>query len=82
MIVNLLFCSYFNLWKVLIIGGGDGGVLWEVVKYFFVELVVQCEIDEDVIEVFKKFLFGMVVGFFSLKLIFYVGDGFEFMKQN
>lgn len=33
-------------WQVLIIGGGDGGVLREVVKHSSVESVVQCEIDE------------------------------------
>jgi spermidine synthase len=31
---------------VLIIGGGDGGVLREVVKYSQVERAVLCEIDE------------------------------------
>lgn len=31
---------------MLIIGGGDGGVLREVVKHPLVESVVQCEIDE------------------------------------
>lgn len=31
---------------MLIIGGGDGGVLREVVKHPAVESVVQCEIDE------------------------------------
>lgn len=31
---------------MLIIGGGDGGVLREVVKHPTVESVVQCEIDE------------------------------------
>lgn len=32
--------------QVLIIGGGDGGVLREVVKHSSLESVVQCEIDE------------------------------------
>ena len=32
--------------KVLIIGGGDGGVLREVLKHPSVESVHQCEIDE------------------------------------
>lgn len=31
---------------MLIIGGGDGGVLREVVKNSLVESVVLCEIDE------------------------------------
>lgn len=68
--------------KVLIIGGGDGGVLREVVKNPLVESVVMCEIDEDVINVSKKYLPGMAKGFFSPKLTLHVGDGFEFMKQN
>ena len=41
---NLLNLSF--LVQVLIIGGGDGGVLREVVKHPMVESVVQCEIDE------------------------------------
>uniref|UniRef100_A0A8I6GI39 Spermidine synthase n=1 Tax=Rattus norvegicus TaxID=10116 RepID=A0A8I6GI39_RAT len=69
MIANLPLCSHPNPRKVLIIGGGDGSV-------------VQCEIDEDVIEVSKKFLPGMAVGYSSSKLTLHVGDGFEFMKQN
>ena len=40
--------------KVLIIGGGDGGILREVLKHPEVEQVTMCEIDEMVIEVSKK----------------------------
>lgn len=36
----------FFLSQVLVIGGGDGGVLREVVKHPLVESVVLCEIDE------------------------------------
>ena len=82
MIANLPLCSHPTPRKVLIIGGGDGGVLWEVVKHPSVESVVQCEIDKDVTEVSKKFLPGMAIGYSSSKLTLHVGDGFEFMKQN
>ena len=34
--------------KVLIVGGGDGGVLREVVKHACVEEIHMCEIDEQV----------------------------------
>lgn len=37
---------------------------------------------QDVIQVSKKFLPGMAVGYSSSKLTLHVGDGFEFMKQN
>lgn len=37
---------------------------------------------QDVIQVSKKYLPGMAVGYSSAKLTLHVGDGFEFMKQN
>ncbi|KAF7239342.1 Spermidine synthase, partial [Varanus komodoensis] len=39
-------CDILLFLQVLIIGGGDGGVLREVVKHPSVESVIQCEIDE------------------------------------
>lgn len=46
----------FPLLQVLIIGGGDGGVLREVVKNSQVESVVLCEIDEVCSAVDSSFL--------------------------
>lgn len=43
---HVLHTPLFLCEQVLIIGGGDGGVLREVVKHPMVESVVQCEIDE------------------------------------
>jgi spermidine synthase len=34
------------IFKILIIGGGDGGVIREVVKHPQVEEVILCEIDQ------------------------------------
>lgn len=42
--------------KVLVIGGGDGGTIREVLKHPSVEKAVLCEIDGDVINVCKKYL--------------------------
>uniref|UniRef100_UPI0037E8D127 spermidine synthase-like n=1 Tax=Semicossyphus pulcher TaxID=241346 RepID=UPI0037E8D127 len=82
MMANLPLYSHPCPRKVLIIGGGDGGVAREVVRHPLVESVVQCEIDEDVINVAKSYLPGMAQGFYSPKLTLHVGDGFEFMLQN
>ena len=38
--------SHPNPKKVLVIGGGDGGVVREVLKHDTVEKVVLCDIDE------------------------------------
>ncbi|XP_052227401.1 spermidine synthase-like [Dreissena polymorpha] len=68
--------------KVLIIGGGDGGILREVIKHPDVERVDQCEIDDKVIEVSKQYLPKMAESFSSPKLHLHVGDGFEYMKAH
>lgn len=68
--------------KVLIIGGGDGGVIREVIKHPAVESIVLCEIDEKVIEVSKQYLPKMACGFSSSKLTQFIGDGFEYMKEH
>ena len=46
MIAHLPLASHPNPKKVLVIGGGDGGVVREVLKHDSVEEVVLCDIDE------------------------------------
>ena len=46
MITFLPLNSHPNPEKVLIIGGGDGGVAREAAKHPLVKEIVQCEIDE------------------------------------
>lgn len=48
----MLYCSkQLLLLQVLVIGGGDGGVLREVSRYSFVEQIDICEIDKMVVDV-------------------------------
>lgn len=82
MISFLPLCIHPNPKKVLIIGGGDGGVAREVNKYRLVEEIHQCEIDGRVVELSKKYLPHMACGFDSPKLKLTIGDGFEYMKNN
>lgn len=79
---NLLLCSHPSPHKVLIHRGGDRAVLQEVVKHSFLKSIVQCKIDEDVIQVSEKFLPGITTGNSSSKLTLHMGDSLEFMKQN
>ena len=46
MITHLAMNAHPNPEKVLVIGGGDGGVLREVVKHSTVKEAVLCDIDE------------------------------------
>jgi len=82
MISFLPLCCHPNPEKVLIVGGGDGGVAREVVKHPDVKSAHQVEIDGRVVELSKKYLPSMACGFDSPKLQLTIGDGFEFMKQH
>ena len=65
----------------MIIGGGDGGILREVLKHPSVESVVQCEIDKLVIKVSKEFLPSLAKSFINPKLTLHIGDGLEFIRK-
>lgn len=68
--------------RVLIIGGGDGGVARECAKHPLVKHITQCEIDEDVIKVAREFLPNMAKGFDSPKMNLFIGDGFQFLRDH
>ncbi|KAM0245878.1 hypothetical protein ACHAQJ_010409 [Trichoderma viride] len=81
MITHLAMNSHPNPKKVLVIGGGDGGVLREVVKHDCVEEAILCDIDEAVIRLSKQYLPYMSVGFDHPKAKTHVGDGFKFLDD-
>ncbi|XP_049806575.1 spermidine synthase [Schistocerca nitens] len=82
MIAFLPLCSHVSPKKVLIVGGGDGGVAREVAKHPSVESIVQVEIDPKVLEVSKQFLPFMGQGLSHPKLKIHIGDGFKFMADH
>ncbi|KAI6359059.1 putrescine aminopropyltransferase, variant 3 [Pyricularia grisea] len=81
MITHLAMNSHPNPKKVLVIGGGDGGVLREVVKHDCVEEAILCDIDEAVIRLSKEYLPNMAAGFNHPKVKVHVGDGFKFLAD-
>lgn len=81
MITHLALNSHPNPKRVLVIGGGDGGVLREIVKHDCVEEAVLVEIDECVIRVSKQYLPEMSKGFDHPKVTLLVADGFEYLKK-
>ncbi|TID18524.1 putative spermidine synthase [Venturia nashicola] len=82
MITHLAMNSHPNPKKVLVIGGGDGGVLREVVKHETVEEATLVDIDEAVIRLSKKYLRGMAVGFEHPNVKVHVEDGFKFLADR
>ena len=56
MITHVAMCVHPNPKRVLVIGGGDGGTVRELTKYDFIEKIDLVEIDEEVVDVSKKYL--------------------------
>jgi len=67
--------------QVLIIGGGDGGVLREAVKHDCVEKVTMREIDAGVIEAAKEFFPSVSTAFGHPKVDLQVADGVGFCEK-
>ena len=68
--------------KVLIIGGGDGGTLREVLKHQTVEKVQVVEIAQEVIDVSRRFLPTVSVGFSDPRVYVVIQDGAKFITDT
>ncbi len=67
--------------RVLIIGGGDGGILRETLKHQNIERVVQVEIDGSVIDMCKKYFPKHSNGAFeNERAEIVIADGMEYVK--
>lgn len=67
---------------VLVIGGGDGGTVREVLKHETVEKVVLCEIDRMVIDACKQFLPTISCELDNPKCEILVEDAIEYIKDK
>ena len=67
---------------VLVIGGGDGGTVREVLKHDTVENVVLCEIDSMVIDVCKKYLPTIAGKLDDSRVEILVEDAIEYIKKQ
>ncbi|MEO0211205.1 MAG: polyamine aminopropyltransferase [candidate division WOR-3 bacterium] len=70
-----------NPQEVLIIGGGDGGALREVLRYP-VRKAVLVEIDQAVVDSAKAYLPKLSLGFSDPRALALYEDGFEFMRRT
>lgn len=68
--------------SVLIVGGGDGGVLREVLRHPLVERAVLCEIDRSVIDMCVEYFPGVSAGAFDHpKTEIVIADGTDYVAS-
>ncbi|KAH0954414.1 hypothetical protein HN011_009337 [Eciton burchellii] len=82
MISYLPLCCHPKPTNVLIVGGGDGGVVREVVKHPDVERITLVEIDGRVIDLCKQYIPRLALALENPKVTISVGDGFEYLKNH
>lgn len=82
MIAHVPAISHPNLKRALVIGGGDGGTVRELLKHDSLEEVVMVEIDEAVVEASKLHLPSLASAFDHPKLNLIIGDGIDYVKNG
>ncbi|KAK2442829.1 spermine synthase [Trifolium repens] len=81
MMTHLPLCSIPNPKKVLLFGGGDGGILREISRHSSVEHIDICEIDAMLIDVYKKYFPDIAVGYKDPRVKLHVIDGTIFLNS-
>ena len=83
MMAHTPIIAHGNARRVLIIGGGDGGMAREVLRHDAVEHVTMVEIDAGVVEFSKEYLPTLSAGAFDdPRLSLVIADGAEFVKTS
>lgn len=83
MLTHVAMMAHPNPQRVLIIGGGDGGILREVLKHTGVKQVTQVEIDEAVVSLCREYFPNHSQGAYDdPRLNLVIGDGVDVVNQT
>ncbi len=80
--VHLPAITHGNPQQALIIGGGDGGAAYNLLRYPQMQRVVLAELDGDVIDMARQWLPAVHRGAFDdPRLELQIGDGLHYVRQ-
>ena len=82
MITHVPMAVHPDVKKVLVIGGGDGGVVRELIKYDTVELIDVVEMDQLHVEVCRKYLPEIAGSLNDSRVTIYNEDGLRFIRSK
>lgn len=83
MMSHVPIMAHGNVRKVLIVGGGDGGMLREVCRHQSVARITQVEIDQAVIDMCRKYLPGHSDGAYDdPRATIVIDDGINFVQNT
>ncbi|MEC2075978.1 spermidine synthase [Metabacillus fastidiosus] len=82
MVAHVPLFTHPNPENILVVGGGDGGVIREVLKHSSVKKATLVDIDGKVIEYSKKYLPSIAVQLDDSRVDVQVGDGFMHIAKS
>ncbi|MBI5824240.1 MAG: polyamine aminopropyltransferase [Chloroflexi bacterium] len=82
MIVHVPMLAVGNPKRVLIIGGGDGGSLQQVLRYPSVEQALVCELDQRVVDLSREHFASFGNPWADPRATLLVRDAFGFLEEN
>lgn len=68
--------------QVVVIGGGDGGTVRELLRHPSIEKIVLCEIDAVVVQAAKDYLPSLSCGLSDPRVEVFIGDGLKYMAEH
>lgn len=82
MLVHVPMAVHPDVCSVLVIGGGDGGILRELSRYPSIRHIDLVEVDKEVIDVSKQFLPFTSCGFDDPRVQVHIEDGLKFVRHR
>lgn len=68
--------------RVCVVGGGDGGVVRELLKHPNLESIVLCEIDQEVIRVCKEYFPTMAASLSDPRVVVHIQDAVNYIGRQ
>lgn len=81
MITHVALSAHPHPKKVLVVGGGDGGSIREILKHETVEEAILVEIDERVVELSKQYLPAIACALDDPRVTVNIEDGLAYVKR-
>ena len=81
MVVHVPMAVHPNVKRVLVLGGGDGGVARELAHYNEIEIVDVVEPDKMFVDVSRKFFPNNAVGLDDVRVRIHYEDGLRFLRK-
>ena len=82
MMTHVAMATNPEIKRVLVIGGGDGGVVRELTRYEHIEKIDMVEIDEMVVAACKKYLPQTACKLDDPRVTLFYEDGLRFVRQK